>query len=242
MARHAFSRADQDHDGVLEWNNSEIREFVRVILEGLGKTDVLPKLPESFWYNLYRTADLDHNYQMDMGEAVNFAKMIAESIPWVQLGMPPLHSILATIVTAVPVSSPPGMGGGTRVSIVSPMMSQAVPLGTRPPAATTVTQPTPPQPMITPAAVVPGGTTVVMGAVGDMHGDHARHPMAVIAPEIPGTGSTGLMVPPGIVTGGGFQQRGSMSMSVVRGPSPSQHQRPSVGYASIQPGGLYRTG
>merc|ERR1711862_87538 len=50
IARQIFMKIDVDRNGKLEWNNNEIRTFVRNICDHFVIR--LPVWEESFWYNL----------------------------------------------------------------------------------------------------------------------------------------------------------------------------------------------
>ena len=55
-----FSQVDRDGNGVLQWNNSEIREFARLFLRlALKREEVYSRLQDSFWFSLYRSTDVN---------------------------------------------------------------------------------------------------------------------------------------------------------------------------------------
>jgi len=71
-AESIFREVDADSDGKLEWNNDEIREFVRIVFK--RHSVVMPDWQESVWYEMYRHADLDRSNSLELDEAVNFAQ------------------------------------------------------------------------------------------------------------------------------------------------------------------------
>jgi len=77
MVRKLFRDIDKDGDGRLEWNNSEIRDFVRELFSRNGI--MLPNWQEHVWYEMYRRADVDHSYSLELAEAVRFARSCFEA-------------------------------------------------------------------------------------------------------------------------------------------------------------------
>jgi len=72
MVRSLFYDLDANKDGRLEWNNSEIRAFVRELFH---RHDILwPNWQESVFYEMYRRADTDRSYSLELQEATRFAQ------------------------------------------------------------------------------------------------------------------------------------------------------------------------
>eukprot|EP00397_Hematodinium_sp_SG-2012_P005507 GEMP01005527.1.p1 GENE.GEMP01005527.1~~GEMP01005527.1.p1 ORF type:complete len:622 (+),score=120.42 GEMP01005527.1:67-1932(+) len=69
-----FKDIDCANTGQLEWNNSEIRKFVRLVFEAHGFP--IPRMSETIWYQLYREVDSDGKYALSLSEAVAFAKHV----------------------------------------------------------------------------------------------------------------------------------------------------------------------
>lgn len=73
-----FNDLDTDADGVLQWQRSEIREFVSNWLEREGVP--VPDVPEAVWYQWFREVDRDGKGLMDPLEAVNFTRHVLQRI------------------------------------------------------------------------------------------------------------------------------------------------------------------
>jgi hypothetical protein len=58
----------------LEWNNSEIRAFVKDVFQNLGLPP--PAIPEMVWYRMYREVDTDGDYTLTEPEAAILVKHI----------------------------------------------------------------------------------------------------------------------------------------------------------------------
>merc|ERR1712118_398151 len=71
-----FVEVDSNADGRLEWNNDEIRSYVRKVLEKNGC--FVPNWPDHVWYEMYRACDVNHSYSLDPGEALLFARHCLE--------------------------------------------------------------------------------------------------------------------------------------------------------------------
>jgi len=67
-----FFETDQSRKGYLDWNNSEIRNFCRLVFNAHGLP--LPPICESIWYQLYREVDKDANYYMGFPEGIIFIR------------------------------------------------------------------------------------------------------------------------------------------------------------------------
>jgi len=63
--RSQFERADVNGDGVLEWNNGEIRQFIVSAL--MAASHEVPVWNDWEWYTMYRTFDPDGTHRMDFG-------------------------------------------------------------------------------------------------------------------------------------------------------------------------------
>jgi len=77
MVRQIFIDIDRDKDGRLQWNNDEIRGFVRELFSRNGV--MLPNWQETVWYEMYRRADVDHSYSLEQEEAGRFARSCFEA-------------------------------------------------------------------------------------------------------------------------------------------------------------------
>jgi len=77
MVRQLFFDMDRDKDGRLEWNNSEIRDFVRELFHRNGI--LLPNWQEHVWYEMYRRADVNGAYSLELDEAMRFARSCFEA-------------------------------------------------------------------------------------------------------------------------------------------------------------------
>jgi hypothetical protein len=73
-----FKEVDADTDGHLEWNNSEIRMFVRNVFKHLNLP--LPQIPEMVWYRMYREVDVNSDYSLTEAEAAVLVKHILTRI------------------------------------------------------------------------------------------------------------------------------------------------------------------
>jgi len=71
MVRSIFTDIDRDRDGRLEWNNNEIRNFVRELFTRNGI--MVPNWQDKSWYEMYRKADVNKSYSLELAEAVHFA-------------------------------------------------------------------------------------------------------------------------------------------------------------------------
>jgi Ca2+-binding EF-hand superfamily protein len=76
LVRSLFADVDADHDGKIEWNNNEIRNFVHELFRRMGIS--FPPWQEHVFYQMYRQADLHGLHSLDMAEASNFARMCFE--------------------------------------------------------------------------------------------------------------------------------------------------------------------
>jgi hypothetical protein len=101
-----FSEIDQNRDGRLEWNNNEIRTFVREIFK---RNDIQwPNWQEPVFYDMYRRADVDRSYSLEFREATNFAKSCFESaLALVLTGQSDNgHDLIAEYQHATPTQQP----------------------------------------------------------------------------------------------------------------------------------------
>jgi hypothetical protein len=73
-----FGEVDANGDGHLEWNNSEIRRFVKDVFQHLGLP--VPAIPEMVWYRMYREVDVDGDYTLTEPEAAVLIKHILTRI------------------------------------------------------------------------------------------------------------------------------------------------------------------
>jgi len=73
-----FRDVDADGDGSLEWNNSEVQNFVKHVFDSHGIP--LPDLSESQWYQLYRQFRGEHATRLSTKDAIAFAKFMHEEI------------------------------------------------------------------------------------------------------------------------------------------------------------------
>jgi hypothetical protein len=73
-----FKEMDVNGDGHLEWNNSEIRAFVKDVFQHLGLPQ--PQIPEMVWYRMYREVDTDGDYTLTEREATILVKHILTRI------------------------------------------------------------------------------------------------------------------------------------------------------------------
>lgn len=73
-----FFDVDWRKNGFLEWNNSEVREFIGLIFTRAGLP--APVLEERNWYRLYRQFDVDGSFKLDFKEAGSFAKLLHEEV------------------------------------------------------------------------------------------------------------------------------------------------------------------
>ena len=73
-----FKEVDANGDGHLEWNNSEIRAFVKDVFQHLGLPQ--PQIPEMVWYRMYREVDTDGDYTLTEREATILVKHILTRI------------------------------------------------------------------------------------------------------------------------------------------------------------------
>jgi hypothetical protein len=69
-----FKEVDGNGDGHLEWNNSEIRAFVKDVFQHLGLPP--PQIPEMVCYRMYREVDTDGDYTLTEPEAAILVKHI----------------------------------------------------------------------------------------------------------------------------------------------------------------------
>lgn len=75
--RSLFQDMDRDRDGRLEWNNNEIRGFV---IELFRRNNIhVPTWGDPVWYDMYRKADVDGSYSLELEEATRFAKSCFEA-------------------------------------------------------------------------------------------------------------------------------------------------------------------
>jgi hypothetical protein len=77
MIRQLFLEIDRDRDGRLEWNNNEIRNFVHELFHRNGI--LLPNWQEHVWYDMYRRADVNGSYSLELDEAMRFARSCFEA-------------------------------------------------------------------------------------------------------------------------------------------------------------------
>merc|ERR1719265_2199616 len=66
-----FKQVDKGGSGYLEWNNSQIKNFVNEVFKAKGLP--IPNVPESVWYQMYREVDHNGDYKLEQNEAVEFA-------------------------------------------------------------------------------------------------------------------------------------------------------------------------
>lgn len=72
----SFAHADQNHDGKLEWNNGEVRKFVRTFFSECAIK--VPHWSDVSWYNIYRHFDQTSSMSLDLEEACRFVKFCFE--------------------------------------------------------------------------------------------------------------------------------------------------------------------
>lgn len=72
-----FKEADVNGDGVLHWNNGEIRFFISRAFQVAGFPT--PPWDDRTWYTMYRQFDRDGNYSMDFGECAALARAIRDA-------------------------------------------------------------------------------------------------------------------------------------------------------------------
>jgi Ca2+-binding EF-hand superfamily protein len=77
MIRQLFLENDRDRDGRLEWNNNEIRNFVHELFH--RNSILLPNWQEHVWYEMYRKADVNASYSLELEEAMRFARNCFEA-------------------------------------------------------------------------------------------------------------------------------------------------------------------
>lgn len=72
-----FSEIDVNKDGVLQWNNGEIRRFAQTLAERMEWT--IPRnWGDGEWYRMYRQFDKDGSYSLTADECDEFAKHLFE--------------------------------------------------------------------------------------------------------------------------------------------------------------------
>lgn len=77
MIQDIFTAVDTDKDGHLQWNNDEIKGFVRLLF---ARNNVqVPSWQDHVWYDMYRRADVDGSYSLEIGEATRFARLCFEA-------------------------------------------------------------------------------------------------------------------------------------------------------------------
>eukprot|EP00746_Dinoflagellata_sp_MGD_P131340 gnl/MRDRNA2_/MRDRNA2_65131_c0_seq1.p1 gnl/MRDRNA2_/MRDRNA2_65131_c0~~gnl/MRDRNA2_/MRDRNA2_65131_c0_seq1.p1 ORF type:complete len:1036 (-),score=161.71 gnl/MRDRNA2_/MRDRNA2_65131_c0_seq1:33-3047(-) len=72
-----FSEIDTNGDGILEWNNGEIKSFARTLADSQG-WQIATTWGEGEWYRLYRQFDKDGSYSLTTDECEQFAKHLYE--------------------------------------------------------------------------------------------------------------------------------------------------------------------
>lgn len=97
-----FKGVNRTGSGYLEWNNSEIKNFVHAVFRAKGLPE--PNVPESVWYQIYREVDHDGNYKMDQREACEFALHCMQRI--LQMHNVPVAAPV-TVVRMAPVTVQP---------------------------------------------------------------------------------------------------------------------------------------
>eukprot|EP00929_Paragymnodinium_shiwhaense_P102529 TRINITY_DN65724_c0_g1_i1.p1 TRINITY_DN65724_c0_g1~~TRINITY_DN65724_c0_g1_i1.p1 ORF type:complete len:410 (-),score=87.53 TRINITY_DN65724_c0_g1_i1:188-1417(-) len=75
---HCFAQVDVDGNGMLTWNNSEIRRFARGVFEHLGIA--FPAWDDPRWYGLYRQCDADNSGSLEMHEAISYSRLCLEAL------------------------------------------------------------------------------------------------------------------------------------------------------------------
>jgi len=68
-----FARVDANHDGHLNWNNGEIKQFIGSMFRHY--LVAVPPWQEHVWYDMYRGCDVDGSYSIQLQECSNFAKL-----------------------------------------------------------------------------------------------------------------------------------------------------------------------
>lgn len=104
IMRQQFAEADRDRDGQLQWNNGEIRHFIRRSLEIANHKH--PEWNDWEWYTMYRQFDKDGSHTMSFEECSALAKAVRDAAH----GGPPVPhatNIQATVVPASQVASLP---------------------------------------------------------------------------------------------------------------------------------------
>jgi len=97
-ASNCFAHTDTNHDGRLQWNNDEIRSFVRAIFRQYQVA--IPQWADAVWYELYRRCDVDSSCSLDLEESFRFARVCFETA---------LHSIDSGLVSRAPALTPSTM-------------------------------------------------------------------------------------------------------------------------------------
>mmetsp|Transcript_42136 Transcript_42136/g.78836 ORF Transcript_42136/g.78836 Transcript_42136/m.78836 type:complete len:936 (-) Transcript_42136:15-2822(-) len=77
MIQEIFLAVDTDKDGHLQWNNDEIRGFVRTLFA--RNAVQIPSWQDHVWYEMYRRADVNASYSLEMEEASRFARHCFEA-------------------------------------------------------------------------------------------------------------------------------------------------------------------
>lgn len=82
--RAQFDAVDMNRDGVLDWNNGEIRRFIVNVLTTVNHEP--PQWNDWEWYAMFRTFDVDGNHRMDFDECARLAQAIRARARAVQAG------------------------------------------------------------------------------------------------------------------------------------------------------------
>jgi hypothetical protein len=77
LVRTLFYDIDANKDGKLEWNNNEIRGFVHELFH--RQNIPWPNWQEHVFYEMYRKADANSSYSLELDEASRFAKTCFEA-------------------------------------------------------------------------------------------------------------------------------------------------------------------
>eukprot|EP00928_Gymnodinium_smaydae_P076840 TRINITY_DN5993_c0_g1_i1.p1 TRINITY_DN5993_c0_g1~~TRINITY_DN5993_c0_g1_i1.p1 ORF type:complete len:809 (+),score=136.87 TRINITY_DN5993_c0_g1_i1:131-2557(+) len=76
-AEKCFSEVDVDGDGILQWNNSEVRRYAKEIFGCLGIA--VPSWQDAVWYDIYRCCDSDNSMSLELPEALKFVRRCLEA-------------------------------------------------------------------------------------------------------------------------------------------------------------------
>eukprot|EP00746_Dinoflagellata_sp_MGD_P069539 gnl/MRDRNA2_/MRDRNA2_28473_c0_seq1.p1 gnl/MRDRNA2_/MRDRNA2_28473_c0~~gnl/MRDRNA2_/MRDRNA2_28473_c0_seq1.p1 ORF type:complete len:472 (-),score=114.39 gnl/MRDRNA2_/MRDRNA2_28473_c0_seq1:124-1539(-) len=100
-----FRSCDKDGTETLQWNNSEIKQFVEKVFKAKGLP--VPQVPESVWYQMYREVDHDGNYSMSKDEAAEFALHVLQRVLQMH-NVPMTRAPVPVVVQARIAGQPPG--------------------------------------------------------------------------------------------------------------------------------------